>query len=72
MLLLQLLSLSLDGMTGGIQDKLRSEHETQTHRMMFSMNLWSILYLSLGEFTVQWNVYLVSVLIDFLLAPLTC
>jgi len=42
------MSLSLDGVTGGVQDKLRSEHTTQTHRMMLSMNLWSILYLSFG------------------------
>jgi len=45
---LQVLSLSLDGVTGGVQDKIRSEHQTQTHRMMLAMNLWSLVYLSLG------------------------
>ncbi|ELT90500.1 hypothetical protein CAPTEDRAFT_220847 [Capitella teleta] len=43
--LLLMLSLTLDGVTGGVQDKIRGEHRTQTHRMMLFMNLWSIAYL---------------------------
>jgi len=52
-----MLSLLLDGVTGGIQDKLRAEHVTQTHRMMLSMNLWSILYLSFGKTTAVYFGY---------------
>jgi len=45
----QVLSLTLDGITGGVQDRMRSSHVTQTHRMMFYMNMWSALYLAVGE-----------------------
>ena len=47
----QVLSLGLDGVTGGVQDKLRAEHRTQTHQMMLWMNVWSIIYLTVGQFT---------------------
>ena len=49
LLCLQLLSLSLDGMTGGIQDKIRSEFQTQTYSMMLNLNVWSVLYLGVGK-----------------------
>ena len=45
---MQLVSLSLDGMTGGIQDKIRSNYETHTYSMMLNLNVWSIFYLALG------------------------
>jgi UDP-galactose transporter B1 len=45
---LLMVSLLLDGVTGGVQDKIRAQHRTQTHRMMLWMNLWSIFYLFLG------------------------
>lgn len=46
--LLLVLSLTLDGITGGVQDRMRASHVTQTHRMMFYMNLWSSLYLAVA------------------------
>ena len=45
---LQVTSLLLDGVTGGVQDRIRADHRPQTHRMMLCMNLWSILYLAAG------------------------
>jgi len=45
---LLMLSLALDGVTGGVQDKLRKEYDSQTHRMMLWMNMWSILYVVIG------------------------
>jgi UDP-galactose transporter B1 len=42
------ISLVFDGITGGVQDKLRAEHRTQAHRMMLWMNTWSAIYLLAG------------------------
>ncbi|ESN96954.1 hypothetical protein HELRODRAFT_85944 [Helobdella robusta] len=46
--LLLLVSLLLDGVTGGVQDKIRSQHKIKTHTMMLHMNLWSSLFLFIG------------------------
>ncbi|XP_006822267.1 solute carrier family 35 member B1-like [Saccoglossus kowalevskii] len=46
--MLLILSLTLDGATGAIQERMRSEHKTAPHPMMFNMNLWSMLYLAVG------------------------
>ena len=43
-----LASLMMDGMTGGIQDRIRAEYTTQTHRMMFFLNAWSLTYLAVA------------------------
>ncbi|RMX57542.1 hypothetical protein pdam_00005749 [Pocillopora damicornis] len=40
--LLLLVSLTCDGLTGAVQDRMRAEHHVQSHHMMFNMNLWSI------------------------------
>ena len=45
----QLTSLTLDGLTGAIQDKARSLHQTAAICMMFSINMWSILWLAIGD-----------------------
>lgn len=37
-----------DGLTGGIQDQIRDKHKVQAYHMMFSMNLWSCLWSSIG------------------------
>ena len=50
---LQLVSLFLDGITGGVQDKLRAEHRSPTHCMMLWMNVWSVIYLGVGKFYCQ-------------------
>jgi len=48
-------SLVFDGLTGGIQDKIRDKYKVQAYHMMFSMNIWSCLWASIsilvtGEF----------------------
>jgi len=45
----QVLSLAFDGITGGAQDKIRDEHHPHAHVMMVWMNVWSVLYLVIGE-----------------------
>lgn len=41
----QLISLTLDGLTGTIQEKLRSIHEVSAHHMMYAVNTFSAVYL---------------------------
>lgn len=45
----QLLSLTLDGLTGVAQDHMRARYQTGANHMMLNVNLWSILVLGLGE-----------------------
>ncbi|XP_038077782.1 solute carrier family 35 member B1-like [Patiria miniata] len=45
--MLLILSLTLDGLTGVTQEKMRSEHQTGSHYMMANVNLWSIVYLTI-------------------------
>ncbi|EDO49094.1 predicted protein [Nematostella vectensis] len=40
--ILLIVSLTFDGLTGAVQDRMRAEHHVQSHFMMFNMNLWSI------------------------------
>lgn len=46
--ILLLVSLTLDGVTGALQENMRSKHKTGPYTMMFQINLWSILWLALG------------------------
>lgn len=46
--ILLLISLTLDGFTGAIQERMRSEHHTKSGHMMYSMNVWSILFVGVG------------------------
>lgn len=46
--MLLLLSLTLDGLTGASQDKMRNEFSTGAHSMMLAVNKWSMLYLGAG------------------------
>ena len=41
----QLVSLMLDGLTGTIQDKLRSAHKVSAYHMMYALNTLSSVYL---------------------------
>jgi solute carrier family 35 (UDP-galactose transporter), member B1 len=41
-----MVSLAFDGLTGGIQDKIRDSHRVQAYHMMYSMNIWSCLWAS--------------------------
>lgn len=37
-----------DGLTGGIQDRIRDHHKVQAYHMMFAMNMWSCLWAAIG------------------------
>ncbi len=43
--LLLLASLTCDGLTGAVQERMKAEHKTKSGHMMCAMNKWSILYL---------------------------
>ncbi|CAF0912571.1 unnamed protein product [Adineta steineri] len=43
-----MVSLAFDGLTGGIQDRIRNSHRVQAYHMMYSMNIWSCLWASIG------------------------
>jgi UDP-galactose transporter B1 len=45
---LLVLSLMMDGLTGAIQERMRSEYQTKSGHMMLSMNMWSTIYLGLA------------------------
>ena len=45
---LLLISLTLDGLTGASQDKMRAEYKTQSHPMMLNVNKWSVVILGLA------------------------
>ncbi|XP_012942758.1 solute carrier family 35 member B1 [Aplysia californica] len=45
---LLLVSLTLDGLTGASQDRMRSQYKTGANNMMFFVNLCSVIYLSIG------------------------
>lgn len=46
--LLLLVSLTLDGLTGATQERMRSDHKTGAYSMMFNVNIWSLLWSALG------------------------
>ncbi|KAH7946448.1 hypothetical protein HPB49_025376 [Dermacentor silvarum] len=46
--LLLLVSLALDGLTGAVQERMKSEHQTKSGHMMVMTNLWSVVYLTIG------------------------
>lgn len=41
---LLLLSLTMDGLTSAVQERMRGEHKTQSGSMMLNMNFWSIIF----------------------------
>lgn len=43
--LLLILSLTMDGLTGAIQERMKTEYSTKSGYMMYKMNLWSTFYL---------------------------
>ena len=43
--LLLLVSLTCDGLTGAVQERMKAEHGTKSGHMMLAMNKWSIGYL---------------------------
>lgn len=50
---LQLLSLTMDGMTGAIQERMKAEFQSKSGHMMLNMNLWSTLYLAVAVFATH-------------------
>lgn len=46
--LLIMLSLAMDGFTGALQDRMRTEHQLKFSNMMFNMNIWSALLLAIA------------------------
>nr|XP_018900964.1 PREDICTED: solute carrier family 35 member B1 [Bemisia tabaci] len=46
--LLLILSLTMDGLTGAIQERMRHESQTRSGHMMVNMNKWSVFYLGIG------------------------
>jgi len=45
---LLVVSLAFDGLTGGIQDKIRDQRPVQAYHMMYSMNIWSCLWATIA------------------------
>jgi UDP-galactose transporter B1 len=43
--LLLMLSLLCDGLTGAVQERMKSEHQTKSAPMMINMNFWSVIFL---------------------------
>lgn len=41
--LLLLLSLTMDGLTSAVQERMRAEHKSKSGHMMLNMNLWSVI-----------------------------
>ncbi|GBN78917.1 Solute carrier family 35 member B1 [Araneus ventricosus] len=48
--ILLLISLTLDGITGAIQDRMRAEYQSKSGHMMYNINLWSTLVLGIVVF----------------------
>ena len=46
--ILLLVSLTCDGLTGAVQERMKAEHSTKSGHMMKAMNKWSIFYLGIG------------------------
>jgi len=46
--ILLLVSLTCDGLTGAVQERMKAEHNTKSGHMMKAMNAWSCLYLGIG------------------------
>lgn len=39
----------LDGVTGAVQERMRSDHKTGANSLMFNINVWSILWSAIGK-----------------------
>ena len=46
--ILLLVSLTCDGLTGAVQERMKLEHGTKSGHMMLAMNKWSVCYLALA------------------------
>ncbi|XP_065350838.1 solute carrier family 35 member B1 [Cloeon dipterum] len=46
--LLLVLSLTMDGLTGAIQERMRAEHQSKSGHMMLNMNFWSCIFVSVA------------------------
>uniref|UniRef100_T1J0P0 Sugar phosphate transporter domain-containing protein n=1 Tax=Strigamia maritima TaxID=126957 RepID=T1J0P0_STRMM len=76
--ILLLISLTMDGLTGAFQDRMKTEHQTKSGPMMLNMNFWSVIFLGIaivftGEGTqfisfVQRHPYVISHLLSLAIA----
>jgi UDP-galactose transporter B1 len=48
--ILLVLSLTMDGLTGAVQERMRAEHQTKSGHMMLNMNFWSCIFLGVAVF----------------------
>merc|ERR1719458_8923 len=46
--ILLLVSLTCDGLTGAVQERMKLEHQTKSGHMMMAMNKWSVGYLAVA------------------------
>lgn len=46
--ILLLVSLTCDGLTGAVQERMKAEHSTKSGHMMKAMNKWSVFYLGIA------------------------
>ena len=46
--ILLIISLTCDGLTGAVQERMKAEHSSKSGHMMKAMNKWSVLYLGVG------------------------
>ena len=55
--LFQILSLIMDGLTGAIQERMKTEYQSKSGHMMLHMNLWSVGYLAFGKTNISLKLY---------------
>lgn len=46
--ILLLVSLTMDGLTGAVQERMRSESQTKSRHMMVNINMWSIFIIGIA------------------------
>ena len=49
----QLVSLTLDGVTAALQDRLKDHHSIRAMQMMFAVNFYALIYLTIGWYLLS-------------------
>lgn len=49
------MSLTLDGVTGAVQERMKTEYQSKPAHMMYYVNLWSCFILSTGMYYKSLN-----------------
>lgn len=55
----------MDGLTGAIQERMKSEYQSKSGHMMYYMNLWSVGYLAFGNLKKKLKLFVGKKLIWF-------